>query len=298
MNLKRQEPAKEQWGWSKRTTLLLRVATFFLLAATLAIANAVLAAWRQENPSLILVAILTVLFFTFMTMGLVSRRRDRLAWQRARDAEASRVMEAVRRDASQPFALYLRSFDWTGVLPIQNPDYRPDEDPLAELATLDLEEIFTRGISPLMPVIALGLQGEAIGAGRYTTDDSSWQADVEALGKQAVFVLMLPLFSAGTLWEMGFLRQAGLLHKTIVVMPPAVGPFTLALRERWRAAQAKLAETGIALPDYLPAGGLFIFDARGNRILKRAAFPKNPAGVMPTLSALLKAGEENQTGAA
>lgn len=289
----RQEPSSKQWGWSKRTSLLLRLATFFLLAATIAIANAGVAALRQESASLTLIPILAVLFFVFMTMGLVSRQRDRLAWQRLRDAEANRIMEAVKRDASQPFALYLRSFDWTGVLPIKNPDYRPDEDPLAELATLDLEEVLTRAISPQMPVIALGLQGEAVGAGRYTTDDSTWQADVEALGKRAVFVLMLPLFSAGTLWEMGFLRQAGLLQKTIVVMPPAVGAFTLSLRDRWRAAQAKLAQAGITLLDYSPEGGLFILNARGDSILKMAAFPQNPAGVMASLSDLLKAGEQN-----
>ncbi len=106
------------------------------------------------------------------------------------------------------------------------------------------------------PLIALGRQGEAMGAGRIATDDAKWQTDIRVLMDRARAILCVPSDRPGTMWEMDTLKTANLLHKVIFIMPPR-SKGDLDTKERWELARQALIGHGLEPPPYDNRGLLF-----------------------------------------
>lgn len=266
-----------QWQWSKKTTLLLKLATacLNLVIFTIPCILVSIVFYDYAVTWFSLVGIEIGFYFLFLMMGLKSRTSDRLSWQIARNNEAHVIMDAISKDIPSRFILYLRPFDWIGALPIVNPQYCPKDDPYAELATIDLEEFLVRGVPNRIPIIALGFHDDSIGAGRYSTNDANWQSDVKLLAMKSEFIFIMPLFSSGTMWEIGMLKNLHILNKTIIIMPPSVGPFRLTLENRWQKARAVMKKMDITLPDYRNSGSLITFNSRGDSIRESIPFPQS-----------------------
>ena len=163
--------------------------------------------------------LLMVLASPVMSLANASFRADVLRAQQRRDAQATRLAQAVR--AGEPverFALYLRPFVSTGRLMAQA---LPSEIDVSEVPVhLDVETLLARCFRATVPVIALGTSGDTVeGAARVTVSDDDWRETVEALARRAEFIAMVPLSRPGTMWELEWLKQSDLLDKVLFIMP-------------------------------------------------------------------------------
>lgn len=196
-----------------------------------------------------------------------------------------------------PFALYLRPFVTTERLiaqPVADIDMGSGNDFPVHL---DVETLLARALRGDCPLVALGRPGEVeVGAGRVVTDDDSWRAVIHAMAYRATLVVMVPLAHPGTLEELRFVSEQGLLGKTILLMPETVGgrpsgvvtttetdrifegglrsydesEHHLDLRVEWTAAVDASRTLGIELPPQAAAGALFTIDpgsGRGARLV-------------------------------
>jgi hypothetical protein len=166
--------------------------------------------------------------------------------------------------AQQPeksFFLYLRPFAITGLLSTANPEHAPG--PMVPRAytqpkVIDFESRLAAAIESLGPLVALGHPGEQFGAGRILSPDDGWKQDFESLARRAKAILIIPSNTPGTVWEIDWLVQGGLISKCIFVMPPLPTEHLLSqMPEMWAEASRVLSEKGIAVPAYSPNGALF-----------------------------------------
>jgi hypothetical protein len=74
-----------------------------------------------------------------------------------------------------------------------------------------------------IPLVGLGRPGEAIGAGRYMTDDVDWQSVFEPLASAASGIIVVPSLTSGTRWEIEWIVQNKMLNKTLFIYPQHVG---------------------------------------------------------------------------
>ena len=86
------------------------------------------------------------------------------------------------------------------------------------------EEVLASTMAKFGPVVAVGTPGEqlapALGAVRREFSDEDWQQAVHSLAEEAPFIVLVVGRSEGTVWEMRRIVDAGLTHKTILVIPP------------------------------------------------------------------------------
>lgn len=257
------------WSWSRGASTLLRIAKVQLTVAvyvTIELLHRRIFAWWM------LLAIWGLGAFLVGT-GLRWRHLNRISQQAHRDERAAELVQQVLRGETRQFALYIRPFDWTGVLPIRNPGHRPSDDPFRELPVIDLEEFFARGLAPSLPLIALGWPGEAIGAGRYETAVATWQSDIQALAERATLIVALPLYSDSVVWEVKLLRDRGWLEKTLFVMPPQLGPFPITVALRLNRGRVALESLGMSLPEIEKGGQLFVMVPSGEYVARSWPFP-------------------------
>ncbi len=155
------------------------------------------------------------------------------------------------------------------------------------------EEFFTDSIrTRLGPFVALGNPQDSLpplGAGRTYTSDNTWQEEVKRLATDALCILAPISQSKNLKWELGYLRQSGLLKKLFILTPPAASqPLTSPLARlidffvryltidnleklqekeavSWEDFRALLSSLGYTLPVTDPGlGSIITFDRTGN----------------------------------
>jgi len=182
-------------------------------------------------------------------------RQQRLkAFQASRDHLAADINQTLAQAASpsarpgENYVLYLRTFGVTGLL---------------NIGGVDFEASMAYNLAPMMPMIALGHPGEAIGAGRILTTDEHWREEILRLVDKAERIMLIPSHREGTKWEIAKLKENRLFGKTIFAMPPEM-PFGEGnYSEEWNRAAAALAPIGVTLPPHYSAGLLFTLGPDG-----------------------------------
>jgi len=87
-----------------------------------------------------------------------------------------------------------------------------------------LEEIAAIALAPYGPLLAVGEPGQALPPGQgairlqYASDE--WEEAVERMSEQAALISMTLARSEGLDWELRRLRDVGLLHKAVFIVPP------------------------------------------------------------------------------
>lgn len=214
-----------------------------------------------------------------LVLGQALTALGRRRVQRRRDARADAVVRALLDGAAPPpFALYLRPFSVTGRLAVVNRRWRglpflPGY--FAHEAELEFERLLAAALAPALPLVALGRPGEAIGAGRIAVEDAEWKAVFQRLIEAARWIVMIPCDQGETRWEVEQLVVQGRLGKTVFIMPPALKHGAIDMAPLWRQLRAGLADAGVCLPAYTPAGQLFRLGPQGrfyrSRYLPRLA---------------------------
>jgi hypothetical protein len=223
-------------------------------------------------------------------------RVDMRRAQKGRDAKATAIVSSCVENGSTSeiglFAFYLRPFAITDRL---SGNILPADEFMAlreeYMQHVDIETFIDRAIRYRSPLIALGRENEPEileGAGRVRLPDDNWEEPMRRIAARAEFLLMVPLAYDGTLRELDWVAQTGLIEKTIFLMPepPNVvrgGVWTsrmpsceklfdagftfydqkthnFDLIEEWTKARAAAAERGIELPWLAQTGAIFRFD--------------------------------------
>ena len=180
--------------------------------------------------------------------------------QDVRDESARSLLDdqirGVRRGEIPVFFLYLRSFSSTGKLHVKSHGgwfSLPTPRLFLEGEFTDLEVALGRALEPAGPLIALGLPGEHVGAGRIKSEEEGWKDDVRLLAKKAQAIFVVPSDHPGTIWEIEWLKSKRQLKKTIFIMPPKSRGSPRSdfdIRTEWQKAAESLQSLGIAVPEY------------------------------------------------
>jgi hypothetical protein len=198
--------------------------------------------------------------FALLLPGIWLRSRYMRMVQTDNDREARRIMDALRADpqaAVKKFYLYLRAFESTGKLRV--PLFlrlRKFSLGMFQTLTNDTESYVSSSVRRIGPLVAMGLPGEAVGAGRILAQDSCWTAEILLLMKRAEAIFLVPSDRPGTLWEMTTLRDEGLLGRVIFIMPPRARGQNDILH-RWESARQALNSLAIETPVHQPDGLMF-----------------------------------------
>jgi hypothetical protein len=131
---------------------------------------------------------------TLVALSLEGRlRNSRLKafqanWDQVAAEINTKLTETMQQQPKQEeaFVLYLRTFGVTGLLTIGG---------------IDFETSMAYNLAPMMPMIALGHPGEAIGAGRIFTTEEHWKEEILRLIENASLILLIPSHHEGTQWE-------------------------------------------------------------------------------------------------
>ncbi len=158
------------------------------------------------------------------------------------------MQEHISLNENKEFALYLRPFESTNKILINN---------------IDFETQLAYSLNEYIPIVALGQPGEHLGVGRIISTETEWQNQVERLIIMAKLVLIFPSNSEGTLWEIKYIREKGHLHKSIFVMPPIEKINNKPFKLEWEKATDALKQYDIILPDYFERGLIFNLDENG-----------------------------------
>jgi hypothetical protein len=182
-------------------------------------------------------------------------RQQRLkAFQASRDhlaADINQTLAQAARPSARPgenYVLYLRTFGVTGLL---------------NIGGVDFESSMAYNLAPMLPMIALGHPGEAIGAGRILTTDEHWREEILRLVENAERIMLIPSHREGTKWEVARLKEMQLFGKTIFAMPPEMPFGDGRYSDEWSRAAAALAPIGVTLPPHYSAGLLFTLGPDG-----------------------------------
>jgi hypothetical protein len=210
---------------------------------------------------------------------------------------ARRIMAGER--APSPFSLYLRPFASTGRLPAQ-PSPPEDWNVTVPPGHLDVETLFDRALRDRCPILALGHRGDiAEGAARIATSNEEWRSLMAALAEKAALIIMVPLASPSTSWELGWLTEHDLLGKVLMVMPetrlPVSSGYTFSMEKNdrifdwdrifmieradteqhqidlfteWRQAIQAARDIGVELPVYASVGALFTIDPATSQVAR------------------------------
>ncbi len=168
-----------------------------------------------------------LLVMAFANRHIAKSEADR---QLERDRIAAEIMAALKssQPSPVPFALYLRSFQVTGVLPERCDIYGAEvgEGTFANLLIhaarpqkTDFELLVAYAVGPELALVGLGRPGEMIGAGRFASNEAEWHDDIALLARNAFSIVFVPASSAGVLWELDYLAKHQLLGKTVICVP-------------------------------------------------------------------------------
>jgi len=210
------------------------------------------------------------LFLGFCARPLSRRYKSRE--QRKRDERAAAILAACREGRRREFSLYLRSFETTGRMPFEAEMMGVEvANNMGDDAVADFETSLAHAVENGAPMLALGRPGEQIGAGRILTTEEGWQGDLSLLAREATVIFLAPSTRPGTMWEIDWLIDARLLHKTIWVQPPtgwgslrhALGKARFDWKAMWDQIIGTMQSKGLQPPPFDKRGTLFTFDNNG-----------------------------------
>jgi hypothetical protein len=208
---------------------------------------------------------LPVIYVLARNVGSMWYRLGREKRQIKRNLKAELLLERLKKGSDEPFSLYLRSFAHDGFTRRKGFWwYVLAEGDVSLIDRESLELLISQRMRMRYPMIALGLPGEQLGAGRLTTSEAEWREITLFLMDRAQFIFIVPGASEGVLWEVRHLARHH--HaKTRYIMPPAKfmdGNATRA-EELWDEARLPCIPRGIDLPRYDPRGAQLIMNAAG-----------------------------------
>lgn len=168
---------------------------------------------------------------------VVTRRL--LARQRRQSERINAWLDAepAGQDAAAS-VLYLRAFRRDGA---------------SRIGEFSVEALLAYSLSRVCPLVALGYPPDRLGPMGVDVQDEVWQATVARLASTANMIVMVLDDSEGVLWEVEFLRQEGLLEKTVFVAPP--GDDTT--RVAWERMRRHTDLRRLEIPPYCDAGFVF-----------------------------------------
>jgi hypothetical protein len=149
--------------------------------------------------------------------------------QRKRDGRARAALAQLTSTGEVPFSysVWLRPFYSTGrvwVVEKSRPVKFKGEDISKagyHVEWGDFETFLAIAIESFAPLIALGVGGEQIGAGRIDIAEDDWQNTFKLLAGSAHSVFFLPFHRSGTQWELHWLLETPrVLQRCIFVVPP------------------------------------------------------------------------------
>ena len=209
---------------------------------------------------------LPVIYVLGRNAGSLWYRLGREKRQIKRNLKAELLLERVKQGSDEPFSLYLRSFAqedgfgrrkgfWWYVL-------MEGDVSLIDRETLEL--LISQRMRMRCPMIALGLPGERLGAGRVPMAEAEWKEVTLFLMDRARLIYIVPAATEGVLWE---IRHLARNHhaKTRYIMPPAkfMGGDAARAEALWDEARLPCIPRGVDLPRYDPRGAQLILDANG-----------------------------------
>jgi len=168
--------------------------------------------------------------------------------QERRDVSALLVFNAATVGDIHNFAILLRPFYLTGKVTQEESSGLDDSSKW----TYDLESTMVKSLAELMPIVALGRPGEAIGVGRILTDESTWKTAAAELMFRASLIFCIPSAHPGTAWELEQIVQNRYLGKTVFFMPLVVKSFSHLQEQRndWNLVVELMGRHGIPVPHY------------------------------------------------
>jgi hypothetical protein len=175
--------------------------------------------------------------------------------QRSVDATARSIWQEVQEGKRPRFHLYLRPFDITNKARVLNRNYGTNlfsPRHYEEQSSTDFESILEDASS--LPLIALGRPGEAIGAGRISTNEGTWWECFLKLADAAEKLFVVPSDNSGTKREIEWIKSTGNLKKCVFICPPRGVKVHIESNSDWDRAAGQL---GIQLPAYTSYGKLF-----------------------------------------
>jgi len=191
-----------------------------------------------------------LLFFAsaiaMLAAGLMNHQSTKLK-QNRRDAYARLVFNAARSGEIQRFAVFLRPFYLTGKVVETESSLDGDSK-----SRYELEHTIVEALTEVMPIIALGRPGEAIGVGRILTDETDWKTAAAELMLDASLIICIPSAHPGSAWEFEQLIRNGYLRKTVFLMPRALESFSSLQEQRrdWDLVAEQMGHYGIMVPHY------------------------------------------------
>jgi predicted membrane channel-forming protein YqfA (hemolysin III family) len=168
--------------------------------------------------------------------------------QKRRDDYALSIFNDLKVETGQEFAVFLRPFYLTGQI-VQSESSGTDR---ATTMTYEFEGEIIGALAELMPALALGRPGEAIGVGRILTDESTWKTAAAELMSRSSLIICVPSAHHGTAWELEQIVQKGYLAKTLFFMPISVASFSSLQHQRddWNLVVEFMGRYGVTFPRY------------------------------------------------
>lgn len=130
------------------------------------------------------------------------------------------------------------------------------------------EDLFAKHFEQLVgPLVALGDPTDRIprlGARRIYLRSTHWQSSIEALVSRARMVVIFASASTGMNWELSYIREHCRPAAILVLTPPKVVFWRVALgrrakaREEWNAIITAFEEAGLRMPSEYPGDGAVI----------------------------------------
>ena len=168
--------------------------------------------WMVMSTDLTAIALMLVVWPTIFVPIWLSRKLAR---------------KVLTRDGSVDLehTLLLRNFSDDGLkMRAHRTDRSSWLDQLLFKRRATFEELAIRQVGQYGQTYAVGRLGEllppAVGAERLYFSDDEWQAEVAKLAEGAKLVTVLVARSQWLQWEIELLRERGLLHKTVFLIPP------------------------------------------------------------------------------
>lgn len=209
---------------------------------------------------------LPLMYIAGRNMASMWYRMGREKRQLKRNLKAELLLDNLKQGGDPPFSLYLRSFSqedgfkrkkgfWWYVL-------LEGDVSLMDRETLEL--LISQRVRMRHPMVALGLPGEQLGAGRLVSTESEWKDLTLFLMDRATMIFIIPGPSEGVLWEVRHLTRT-YYNKTRFIMPPVrfLGGAAGRAEELWDEARLPCISRGADLPRYDPKGALLVLDANG-----------------------------------
>ncbi|MGO6679593.1 hypothetical protein [Rhizobium leguminosarum] len=189
--------------------------------------------------------------FVLARSASVSAKEFRLATLRSQEKLAENV--------GVPFTLLLRPFSSEGQIEVPSLS-RPFTLLPIEKDAETIETQLARAVGDLRVV---GGSDDIVGRVRVLSSDADWKSKFSRLAHASSNIFVLPAAGPGILWEINWLKDNGLLKKTMFLMP-SDDMTSKDFDALWNDSCDQLySATGLKFPKYRPLGSVFTIDLNG-----------------------------------